>query len=224
MNALAKKVVWSLLLLVCAGWAGGCQSSRSAGETDALFRQNRELQDELTRTRAALTAVESDRTALAGRIGDLESQVAAAQSRAAELPAPGGGDVGSFGGIEGIEAVNQGGQIKVRVPGDILFSSGKVAIKKSAEKTLDQIAKVIAQEYSGNTIRIEGYTDTDPIRKSKWKDNLELSIQRAAAVHRHLQKRGVEAERMEAVGLGQWHPSSSKAKSRRVEIVVVLDS
>ena len=111
----------------------------------------------------------------------------------------------------------------VRVPGDVLFSAGKTILRKSAKKTLNQIAQVIEREYQHNIIHIKGYTDTDPIKKSKWADNLELSLQRAAAVHRHLQKQGVDPQQMEAVGLGPWHPQGSKSKSRRVEIVVILD-
>ena len=108
------------------------------------------------------------------------------------------------------------------MPGDILFDSGKVDLKGSAKSTLNQIAGVIRSEYSGNTVRVEGYTDSDPIRKSKWKDNLELSLQRAAAVHRQLQSQGIAAENMYAAGFGEARQRGSKDKSRRVEIVVVL--
>ena len=103
------------------------------------------------------------------------------------------------------------------------FRRCKTTLRKSAKNTLNQIAAVIEREYQHNTIQVKGYTDTDPIKKSKWADNLDLSLQRAAAVHRYLQQQGVDPQRMEAVGLGPWHPQASKSKSRRVEIVVILD-
>jgi len=103
-----------------------------------------------------------------------------------------------------------------------LFASGKVELRAEAKKTLTEIANVIKREYSGKRIRIEGYTDTDPIKRSGWKDNLQLSAERAGAVHRHLQEQGVPGESMDLVGRGQWHPRDSKSRSRRVEIVVVV--
>jgi flagellar motor protein MotB len=98
-----------------------------------------------------------------------------------------------------------------------------VTLRAAALKTLDEIAGVLKREYAGHVIRIEGYTDSDPIRRSKWKDNLELSLQRAAAVHRHLSSKGVPEENMYAAGFGAKKPQATKAKSRRVEIVVITE-
>ncbi|MCG8508124.1 MAG: OmpA family protein, partial [Rhodospirillales bacterium] len=127
-----------------------------------------------------------------------------------------------FDAIEGVETIRSAGAITVRVPGDVLFASGKVDLKSSARQTLSRIASVIQSEYPGNMVRVEGYTDTDPIRRSNWKDNLELSLQRAAAVHRYLQSQGISADRMYAAGYGETQPLGTKAQSRRVEVVVVL--
>ncbi len=203
-----------LCLLAVLGFTTltGC-TNRLKAERDALWAQNQELQAELDRARAALSAG-GDNSALLAELESLRNQMAA-------QPQPGVGT--AFDNIPGVEAYNTGGTVTVRVPGDILFDSGKVDLKNSAKTTLNQIAGVIRSEYSGNTIRVEGYTDTDPIRKSKWKDNLELSLQRAAAVHRQLQSQGIAAENMYAAGFGEAHQRGTKDKSRRVEIVVVLN-
>ncbi|MBZ0171224.1 MAG: OmpA family protein, partial [Phycisphaerales bacterium] len=70
-------------------------------------------------------------------------------------------------------------------------------------------------------IRIEGYTDTDPIRKSKWASNEHLSFERANAVEKYLISRGVDTKRMYAAAFGPDRPKGSKQDSRRVEIVVL---
>ena len=127
-----------------------------------------------------------------------------------------------FEGIRDVETEVTAGSMTIRIPGDVLFASGKANLKQAAKRTLDQIASVIQREYRTNIVRINGYTDKDPIRRSKWKDNLELSLQRAAAVHRFLQSKGIDPQRMYASGAGKWHPRATKAKSRRVELVVVL--
>lgn len=202
----------SLSLLV------GCESGRLVEERDALWTQNEELQKELTSAREERDAALADRDRLSGEVERLQDELEKRQITIAAQPLP----ANAFRGIEGVETTQTDKRITVRVPGDVLFAPGKTDLKDSARKTLDKIAQVIKSDYPHNKIRIEGYTDTDPIRKSKWADNLELSLERAAAVHRYLQKQGVRPERMEAVGLGEWHPRSSKASSRRVEIIVVL--
>ena len=200
---------WVLL----AALAGGCQNQQLVRERDALFAQNTALQERLNESRAAYDAVVAERNRLAKQLED-------ELSRPAPPPPPSSGD--GFGAIEGVETFTEAGQITVRVPGDVLFASGKTELKSSSRNTLDGIAGVIKRQYAGNTIRVLGYTDTDPIRRSKWIDNLQLSQERAGAVHRYLQQQGVTPKQLEAVGKGPWHPRNTKALSRRVEIVVVL--
>ncbi len=210
----------TILMLLCVVSLGGCQNKQLQEERNALFAQNQELQERLNMCNAALDSAQSESERLSNENARINAQL---QQALAQPPvvAPAPAAVNPFGGIEGVETIQGRGQITVRVPGDVLFASGKVDLKTDALRTLDRIAQVIQNDYRGNTIRVVGFTDTDPISKSKWKDNLELSLQRAASVHRHLQSRGVSPERMEAAGAGEWHPRDTKARSRRVEIVVV---
>lgn len=177
-----------------------------------LAAENSQLRSDLNAVSLQLDTVNADRAALVDQI--------AKAGEAAAAPAPVKKDSG-FGGIEGIE-VDQGiGQVTVRVPGDVLFASGKVDLRSSARRTLARIAEVINSQYAGKTVRVEGYTDSDPIRRSKWKDNLELSLQRAMTVQRYLQQQGVARKRMYSAGYGPQRGRGSKAQSRRVEIVVL---
>ncbi len=120
------------------------------------------------------------------------------------------------------------GTITVTLPNAILFDSGKATLKKATSVELDHIHSVLRDKYSGKQIDVVGHTDTDPIKKSKWKDNWELSAQRALSVLRYLVKRGNPEEKIQAVGCGQSQPiasnstASGKARNRRVEIVVHL--
>ena len=120
------------------------------------------------------------------------------------------------------------GTITVTLQDQILFDSGKAELKKDASAKLDHIYDVIRQKYPGKQIDVVGYTDTDPINKTKdlWKDNWELSAQRALAVTRYLIAHGFDDKLIRAVACGQTRPIASnataagKAKNRRVEIVV----
>lgn len=199
---------------------GGC-TNRLKAERDALYQQNQELQAELDRLRSTGNANDAQVAQLQGEIARLQGELDAARTSAATTPAFGANT--GFNSIPGVETSVSNGSVTVRVPGDVLFSSGKVDLKSTAKATLDQIASVIKRDYASNTIRVEGYTDTDPITKSGWKDNLALSSERAMAVVRYLKSQGVSAGQMYAAGFGEHHPRDSKAKSRRVEIVVVLN-
>ncbi len=209
-----RMMMLCLLAVVGLFTLSGCQN-RLKMERDALYVQNQELQEELDRARAALSGGQGDSSALLSEIESLRAQLASQP-----IASVGGGT--AFDNIAGVDAYSDGGTVTVRVQGDILFASGKVDLKGSAKSTLNQVAGVIKNEYPGNTIRVEGYTDSDPIRKSKWKDNLELSLQRAAAVHRQLQSQGIASDNMYAAGFGEARAQESKEKSRRVQIVVVL--
>jgi chemotaxis protein MotB len=118
------------------------------------------------------------------------------------------------------------GTITVTLPETILFDSGKVNLKKAVSDELNHIQSVLQSKYSGRLIDVIGHTDTDPIQKSKWQDNWELSAERALAVVRYLIDRGIPSDRIRAIGRGESHPIagndtvSGKAKNRRVEIVV----
>ncbi len=75
-------------------------------------------------------------------------------------------------------------------------------------------------------VDIVGHTDSDPIKKSGWKDNWQLSSERALAVLRYLNSKGMRADQIRAVAAGSAKPiasnssSDGKSRNRRVEIVV----
>ena len=210
-------VVSSLVLLVV--FTGGCESLTSLqGERDALYRQNRALQAEKDAIAAenaqlraqgggGLAAVPTPRTDLAG--GAFPGAV---------LSLDGAG----FAGISGVEVdESTPGEVTVRVPGDVLFGPGQTTLSKASKKTLAKVATALNENYAGRTVVVEGHTDRDPIKKSKWASNEALSEARAQAVADYLAERGVDSGRLSTVGLGASQPrGKNKSKNRRVEIVV----
>jgi flagellar motor protein MotB len=164
---------------------------------------------------ATVTSLQSELASRDQKIKELEAQL--------RQPTPG---AGPQPGIEGIETSYDAaaGTLTVNLPGEVLFVSGSDALKDSAKATLNKIVNAIKRDYPTKPIRVQGYTDTDPINKTKdrYQDNLDLSMSRAASVSRYLIERGVEPRRLTTSGLGQWHPKGNKAASRRVEIVVVV--
>lgn len=122
------------------------------------------------------------------------------------------------------------GTITVTLPNSILFASGKATLKNATSAELDDIYRVLRERYSGKQVDVVGYTDTDPIVKTKdlYKDNWDLSAERALTVLRYLVNKGVSPQVIRGVACGETRPVASnstatgKAKNRRVEIVVYM--
>ena len=217
--------------LFCALGAGavGCQN-KMHDDNVALHRQNRELQEAKSRTDAEL-AQRPDPTQVAAlqqqiaerdaRINELQTQVA----KPAPAPAPGASAGSADPSIAGVETTfdNSSGKTTLAVPGDVLFAPGDANIRDEAKPTLDKVVATIKRSYAGKSLRIEGHTDKDPIRASKWKSNHELSEARAAAVKAYLVKKGIAPTLITVVGYGADKPKAKdKATNRRVDIVVAM--
>jgi chemotaxis protein MotB len=115
----------------------------------------------------------------------------------------------------------------ITVVGDLLFDSGKAKIKQEGYPVLDKVARVLKENMADFNVGIEGYTDNQPIKHSKWKSNWELSSARALSVLHYLAKeQDISGERLSAVGFGEYHPVANNATgegrhlNRRVEIVI----
>ena len=113
------------------------------------------------------------------------------------------------------------GTVTVTLANDLLFDSGKVTLKSQSKTQLDRISQIIKRDHGDKEVWVVGHTDADPIKKSEWKDNWQLSTERSLAVTRYLVEKGVAAKQLMAAGRGEFDPiGSSKSKNRRVEIVV----
>ncbi|MBU1913499.1 MAG: OmpA family protein, partial [Candidatus Omnitrophica bacterium] len=111
---------------------------------------------------------------------------------------------------------------------EVLFDSGKAEIKSEAFSSLDKVAGVLEQNVEDRNIGIEGHTDNEPIKRSGWKSNWELSTSRATSVlHYLVDKKGISPKRVAAIGYGEYRPVASndtaagKKQNRRVEIVIL---
>lgn len=202
-----------LTCLVSVTLFSGCTDWKKKYEGQLSVSKNLEGLLLRERTERSQLAEQNQKT-----IDELQRQIAEGQS------------VAKTTGFEGYDVRfdPSAGTITVTLQNTILFSSGKAALKKATSSELNDIQSVLQQKYSNNPIDVVGHTDTDPIKKSKWKDNLELSAQRALTVVRYLIGRGVDKRRIRAVGCGAARPvasntsSSGRARNRRVEIVVYV--
>ncbi|MDH4241801.1 MAG: OmpA family protein [Phycisphaerae bacterium] len=209
------KIIALLTCLVTVTLFSGCTDWKKKYEGQLAVSKNLE---------GLLMSERADKSQLAEQnqktIDELQRQIAELNRSPAEAT--------GFGQGYDVKFDPSAGTITVTLQNTILFSSGQATLKKATSSELDHIQSVLQQKYSNNPIDVVGHTDTDPIKKSKWKDNLELSAQRALTVVRYLIGRGVDEKRIRAVGCGSARPVASnstaggKARNRRVEIVVYV--
>lgn len=112
-------------------------------------------------------------------------------------------------------------QLKLDVPSDVSFDTGRANIKSNFAPVLDRFARSL-QGNPDSTVRIIGYTDStgsDAI-------NNPLSVDRAASTRDYLVMHGVDSRRITIEGRGSRDPVASnateagRARNRRVEIYV----
>ncbi len=122
------------------------------------------------------------------------------------------------------------GKIAIALPSAVFFNSGQVTLKKKAESSLARVGNAIKAVFPNGTMRIEGHTDSDPIRKTRhlYASNWELSAMRAASVLRFLtSKCNLSPDKLHIAGFGEYQPVASnntkegKKQNRRVEIVIL---
>ena len=105
---------------------------------------------------------------------------------------------------------------------NVTFATGSDVLNDTATATLDEVVALMTT-YTQPVVRISGHTDDVGNDAS----NLELSALRAAAVRQYLIDAGIDADRIESVGLGETDPIASnetdegRAENRRVELAAL---
>ena len=115
--------------------------------------------------------------------------------------------------------------LEVEIRTDLLFQVGIARVEDEAVPTLEKIGEILRP--MPNSVRVEGHTDTVPINTERFPSNWELSSARASSVVRLFQERGVDPERMAAVGLGEYRPADTnetaegRNRNRRVTVIIL---
>jgi len=114
---------------------------------------------------------------------------------------------------------------RVVFKGDGMFSGGLDTLSPATLAVLGKVAGALSQV--GGQVRVLGHTDNQAIATPAFPNNQVLSQKRAQSVVQVLLAQGVDAARMQAVGLGDTQPvqdnatPAGRALNRRVEIEVL---
>ena len=112
-------------------------------------------------------------------------------------------------------------ELKLDIPSDISFDTGRADIKPEMRPVLDRFAQSLTQ-HPVTTVRIIGHTDStgsDAV-------NNPLSMERAASARDYLTGHGVASSRIAIDGRGEHEPIADnssvegRSKNRRIEVFV----
>ena len=121
----------------------------------------------------------------------------------------------------------------VKFKSDVTFSPGSAEVKPEAKSAIDRLAAILngptASQYD---LSVVGHTDNQPVSNPATKaaghlDNWYLSVHRAIAVSKELQRQGVVSSRIEVAGYGDQRPvdpaqtKEAMARNRRVEVLIL---
>ena len=208
------------------------QLSKSArAEVALLNKQMATLRAQLSKIQAALEVSEKLTTDQKVQIVNLGKRLnAALASKVQELSRY---RSEFFGRLRDVLGRQQG----LRIVGDrfvfqseVLFDKGSDYIGPSGQSqlttlavTLNEISTKIPKDIDW-VLRIDGHTDSDPIKTARFPSNWELSSARAIAVVQKLIEQGLPANRLVAAGFGQFQPIDAsqdeiaKRRNRRIEL------
>lgn len=113
---------------------------------------------------------------------------------------------------------------EIKILQKIFFRSGRARILRKSFPVLDQVIAVLNSRKKIK-LQIEGHTDN----RGRKRSNKRLSQRRANAVLKYFTKKGIDKERLKAIGFGQEKPlvdnktSKNRAKNRRVQFTILKD-
>lgn len=176
-----------------------------------------DLARQLEASRVSLTLTGEEKGNLARQLAAAQADLAAKENERAEFARQ----------LEALKAQpTKAPAAKAVLREQELFDSGSGTLKPEGIKVVTKLAETL-KGYPDTVIRSEGHTDDRPISTGRFPSNWELSSARATEVVRTLQKHGISPERLIAIGYGDTRPAvpntdaESRAKNRRVEIIVV---
>src|SRR3990167_5782253 len=155
--------------LCLVGILGILGAGTGCGQTKKLRKENQQLNE-------TISGLQQENADLSSKASRYESEINRLENSRRDLEAK----------LKGTGATVRikNGAVSVLLPGAVLFDPGQTTLRPQSKATLKKIAGVLKTAASGEIVRIEGHTDSDPIskQKDKYKSNWELSASRSAAV------------------------------------------
>jgi chemotaxis protein MotB len=242
-----------LALFLAVAALAGCIVKKSTYQK--ALDENKKLQGELTTAQGQisdddkhikdldgqLTKTKSDLDALSQGKQLTDQQLADQQKQLAELQAKQEADakrLEAFNDLKKrfkaltdsgtLQVVFRRGQMTLKLPSGVLFSSGAADLSTDGQTTLAQVTQVL-MSFKDRRFLIAGHTDNVPINTKKFKNNWYLSTARAVSVLEYMVAQGFPQAQLAAAGYADTDPvgdnntKDGQEQNRRIEIILVPD-
>lgn len=230
-----KNLALSLISIVGVALLGGCVSvdehARTKEHLNTEQQANAALGLENDRLNGELAKERAERKRLEGKVREMGDVGKGAEVDIDKMKEELRKIWGAEGGKGEWNWVERGGALGVRIDDSgVLFRSGSWELTAGAKDTLGKLVAMMKPRLEQNpeaVVRVDGHTDTDPIKSLAAKgviDNTQLSAMRAMAVRHFFAEKGIAKDRIFVAGFGEYWPAQAgkdaKAKqaNRRVEI------
>lgn len=253
----------SLVLAILSFGLSGCcllrpgnqheQLSASQLRSQELFAENEQLMMAEQNAQQMIAGIDSERQLLNQQLGQMQTQLATANTRIDNLLAERGQIKDQYTALltdtSSDPIVANGPAMTATVPGfkydeltglnkfpeDVLFDLGSAELRPEAYPILKEFAnQALSGSADGLRLLIVGHTDDQLITGGetavKHPTNWHLSTDRAGQVILELERLGVPSERLAAMGYSKFQPlgtstdDMTRQRNRRVEMYLVPDS
>jgi chemotaxis protein MotB len=264
-----QKVSLALLSTSLLAFAG---CGHSEEEWQAKLKENQDLQTQLNGEKAAHEKAEADLTSSSALVTQLKEQLKKTGVDVSNLNASLADQAAALDKLKkdkeqleqirkrfellkqkldtltklGLSVVVRKNRMTIQLPGDVLFDSGRVDLKKDGKDILLKVAEVIRndKDLNSRSFQVAGHTDNKPLAGGPFKDNWGLSVMRSREVLSFLIAPsaeppaapgakvtpgggGLPRDHWSAAGYGDTDPVAANdtpentQKNRRVELVVL---
>jgi len=184
------------------------------------------LQKQLTDVTSQLTRVRDEKAATDQKVQMLTASmqrqggvtITPNNSYLRELPAM---------NLPGVTARRDGDVVRVELPADQLFDPGTARLRAGASQLVAAVAAEIARAYPDQMIGVEGFTSSDAVPAGPWRNQTQMSVSWAAAVHDVLVTQSrLRPDQLFISGHGancpivSNGPATGRQRNQRVELVI----
>ena len=126
---------------------------------------------------------------------------------------------------EQISMVDMKASAKPMLAATVNFGSGQTGLSSKAKGMLDGVVDQLMA--SDAKIVVVGHADGTPVLRGSHRSNWDLSQSRANSAAKYLKSKGIDAARIEAVGMAHTKPiapqntAAGRAMNRRVEVILL---
>jgi len=206
-------------------------SESARAEVALLTQQMNALRDQLSQISSLLSESEAEsaeqkaeiqslgkrlNAALAGKVQELSRYRSEFFGRLREI----------LGNTAGVQIVGD----RFVLQSELLFDQGSADLGAAGQKQIYQLGQTLIElsakipEDINWILRVDGHTDSVPIRNNQFPSNWELSSARAISVVKHLIAQGLPPTRLAAAGFGEHQPIEigksvdAMQRNRRIEL------